>query len=45
MTKSDIDQKLLETYKKLRETDNVVIQHRLIKIIDQLLDKRNQLKK
>lgn len=38
-----IDAELLALHAQLKSTTNIVIQHRLITKIDQLLDKRNRL--
>ena len=44
MTIQDIDKQLLELHAKLRATDNLVVQHRIITQINQLLDERLKLK-
>lgn len=40
-----IDAELLALHAKLRATDNLVVQHRIITQINQLLDERNRLTK
>lgn len=44
MTTRSIDKELLELHTKLRATTNLVIQHRIIQKINQLLDERNRIK-
>lgn len=45
MTTQDIDKALLSLHAKLKATNNIVVQHRLIQEINRLLDERNRLKK
>ena len=45
MTIQDIDKQLLALHKKLHESPSIVVQHRLLQQINQLLDQRLQLKK
>ena len=44
MTIQDIDKELLALHKKLHESPSVVVQHRLLQQINQLLDQRLELK-